>query len=155
MPSVYRFSEVFAIFPSMEETKTEKNDKIDWAELRRRIAAVPIIIPPKHVKHPNRSPESIEKRRIRSRERSRKRYWTKRDEVIAYRKKWEQENPDKVKAKKKRFYEKHKLDPVWMENHRQKNREYKARKRAEKEAQKLAAMNQGVEPCKSAQDSLS
>ena len=155
MPSVYRFSEVFAIFPSMEETKTEKSDKIDWAELRRRIAATPIIVPPKHIKRPNRSPESLEKRRIGARIRNKRRYWTKRDEVIAYRKAWEKANPEKVKAKKKRFYEKHKLDPVWMENHRQKNREYKARKRAEKEALKLAAMNQGGDPCKSAQDSLS
>lgn len=114
------------------------NDAIDWKKLRARIAETPIIIPPKHVKHPNRSPESLEKRREGARIRNRRRYWTKRDEVIAYRKAWEKANPEKVKAKKKRFYEKHKQDPEWMEKHRQKNREYKARKRAERQAQKEA-----------------
>jgi len=82
-----------------------------------------------------------------ARARSKKRYWTKRDEVIAKRKEWEQKNPDKVKAKKKRFYEKHKLDPEWMEHHRQKNREYKARKRAEKAALLAGIQPQEVQTC--------
>lgn len=38
-------------------------DEIDWSKLRARLRETPIVVKPKHVKHPNRSPESLEKRR--------------------------------------------------------------------------------------------
>lgn len=107
-------------------------DTIDWKELRRRIAETPVIVPPKHVKRPNRSPESIEKRRASGRIRCKKRYWNNREHCLQLQREWEKAHPEKVKAKRKRYYEKHKNDPEWMEHHRQKNREYKARKRMEK-----------------------
>lgn len=105
-----------------------KTDTIDWKEVHRRIAETPVIVPP----GPSR--KSIERRRRRDRERWNKYYHENTEHCHERQKEWEQANPDKVKAKRKRFYERHKLDPVWMENHRQKNREYKARKRAEKAA---------------------
>lgn len=112
------------------------SDAIDWVELRRRIALTPVIVPPKHVKRPNRSPESIERRRASGRIRSKKRYWNNREHCLFLQREWEKENPEKVKAKRKRYYENHKDDPEWMEHHRQKNREYKARKMERDKAQK-------------------
>lgn len=104
-------------------------DDIDWAKLRARIAETPVVVKPKHIKHPNRSPESIEKRKIGARARNKKRYWANRDECLAENRAWEKANPEKVKAKKKRFYDAHKTDPAWMENHRRKNKETKMRRK--------------------------
>ena len=114
-------------------------DNIDWSVLRSRIAETPVVSRPKHVKHPNRSPESLERRRVSARERQRKHYWEHRDEERQRQKDWEVDNPERVRAKRKRFYDSHKDDPVWMEARRQKNREYKARKRAERLAGAAAA----------------
>lgn len=104
-------------------------DKIDWRRLRSRIAETPIVVHPKHIKHPNRSPESLGRRKARARERAKERYRENPELHHARYKEWEKANPDKVKAKKKRFYDSHKNDPVWMDNHRRHNREYKARMR--------------------------
>ena len=73
-------------------------DDIDWAKLRARIAETPVVVKPKHIKHPNRSPESIEKRKIGARARNKKRYWANRDECLAENRAWEKANPEKVKA---------------------------------------------------------
>jgi len=102
---------------------------IDWAEVRRRIAETPISVPPKHVKRPNRSPESLERRKVKARERQKRHYWNHHDEMLAKYHKWEQENPDKVKAKRQRYYERLKQDPERLERKRQRNREYKRRKK--------------------------
>lgn len=112
------------------------SDAIDWVELRRRIALTPVIVPPKRVKHPNRSPESIERRRASGRIRCKRRYWKNREHCLQLQREWEKAHPERVKAKRKRYYESHKNDPEWMERHRQKNREYKARRREREMAQK-------------------
>lgn len=104
-------------------------DEIDWARLRARIAETPVVVKPKYIKHPNRSQESLEKRRIGARIRNKNRYWANREECLASNRAWEKANPEKVKAKKKRFYDSHKNDPIWMENHRLKNRETKIRRK--------------------------
>lgn len=115
-----------------------KEDAIDWNELRRRIAATPIIVPPKHIKRPNRSPESIAKRKERARVRWKEFYHENLEHCRERQRAWEHANPDKVRAKRKRSYEKMKLDPEWLERKRQRNREYKARKRMEKLAAQAA-----------------
>lgn len=115
-----------------------KEDAIDWKELRRRIAETPIIIPPKHIKRPNRSPESLEKRRKSSRERWKKFYYNNLEYCHERQKQWEHANPEKMKAKRSRYYAKLKLDPERLERKRQRNREYKARKRMEKLAAQAA-----------------
>ena len=109
-----------------------KSDVVDWKKLRERIAETPVIMPRKHRRHRNASPEAVEARRADDRERWRRNYHAKPEQYHAMQKAWEDANPEKVKAKRKRFYDSHKNDPEWMENHRRKNREYKARKRAEK-----------------------
>lgn len=108
------------------------SEEIDWNELRKRIQKSPVLVRPNHVKHPNRSPESIEKRKKRARERWVEYYHENSERCHARQKAWEQANPDKVKAKRKRFYEAHKNDPEWMEKKRAKNREYKRRKKLER-----------------------
>lgn len=55
-----------------------------------------------------------------------------------WQKKWEAANQDKVKAKRQRCYEKLKQDPVRLERKRQRNREYKARKRIERQTAQAA-----------------
>ena len=107
-------------------------DEIDWAKLRARLRETPIVVKPKHVKHPNRSPESLEKRREGARARCKKHYWANREECLRLQKEWEKANPEKVKAKRKRCYEKHKTDPEWMERKRARQREYKRRKKLER-----------------------
>lgn len=107
-------------------------DTIDWKELRARLLETPIVMKPKHIRHPNRSPESLEKRKIGARARSKKRYWANREKCLKLQREWEKANPEKVKEKKKRFYDAHKDDPVWMENHRRINRETKQRARFKK-----------------------
>lgn len=108
------------------------SEQIDWQEVRKRIQQKPVIVPPKHVKHPNRSPESIEKRRAQSRKRSKEYRLKNPEKVHAAEKAWRTANPEKVKAKKKRFYEKHKTDPEWLEKKRARQREYKRRKKLER-----------------------
>lgn len=85
--------------------------KIDWGEVRRRIAGIAIVaMPPKKVgrrKLVPGTPEHAEYRR-REAERQREYYATHKEEVRARRKAWEKANPDKVKAKKHRYYEAHK-----------------------------------------------
>lgn len=115
---------------------TDSPDTIDWAELRRRIAGTPYIVPPRHVckrKPPNRSPESLEKRRARARVRWVKYYQENKEHCHERQKAWEQANPDKVKAKKRRYYEKHKQDPEWLEAKRARQRAYKLRKKLERQ----------------------
>ena len=108
-------------------SRTEvKPDTIDWKEVRRRIAETPVIVPP----GPSR--KSIERRRRRDRERWNKYYHENPEHCHARQKEWELANPDKVKAKRQRCYEKMKLDPERLERKRQRNREYKARKRLER-----------------------
>lgn len=110
-------------------------DGIDWAEVRRRIGSAPVTRP-RRIAHPCRSPESLERRRAGARERQKRHYWADPEKSRKRAREWEKLNPDKVKAKKKRFYDSHKNDPVWMEEHCRRNREYKARKKAERLASK-------------------
>lgn len=114
--------------------------EIDWGRLRERIQATPYIVKPKHVKHPNRSPESIERRRESARARTKKYYWDNREECLALQRAWEKAHPEKVKAKKKRFYDSHKNDPVWMENHLRMGRETKQRARFKKYVLTMSVM---------------
>lgn len=115
-------------------------DGIDWGKLRARLLETPYVVKPKHIKHPNRSPESLERRREGARARSKKRYWANRDKCLAEQRAWEKDNPDKVKAKKKRFYDAHKDDPEWMEKHRRMNRETKQRARFKKYVITMSAL---------------
>jgi len=102
---------------------------IDWAEVRRRIAETPISVPPKHVKRPNRSPESLERRKERAR------LWNKeyrkehKDQIREWYREWQRDNPEKVREKKRRYYEKLKQDPERLERKRRQNREYKKRQK--------------------------
>lgn len=52
------------------------SDAIDWAEVRRRIALTPVVVPPQHPKYYERPPppEALEKHRRAARERQRVRY---------------------------------------------------------------------------------
>lgn len=109
-------------------------DGIDWQLLRGKIAATPVAIHPKHIKHPNRSKESEEKRKAGARARSKKRYWSNREKCLELQREWEKANPEKVKAKRKRYYDNHKDDPEFKERKNARNREYKKRKREEKAA---------------------
>ncbi len=120
-----------------------QDDKINWTKLRARIAATPIILP-KSKKELEQ--ERIERKKQRSRERWRKHYNEHREECIAKQRTWEKSHPEKVRAKKKRFYEAHKSDPVWMENHRRKNREYKARRRERERLAREQAMAVAIAP---------
>lgn len=103
-----------------------QDDKIDWTKLRARIAATPVILP-KTKKELEQ--ERIERKKRLAREKWRKHYIEHRDKCLAKQKAWEQAHPDKVRAKKQRFYAIHKTDSEWMEKHRRQNREYKARRR--------------------------
>ena len=123
---------VICYIPYRPRTEDFMADGIDWGRLRARLLETPYVVKPKHIKHPNRSPESLERRRVSARARSKKHYWENREECLAAQRAWEIANPDKVKAKKKRFYDAHKDDPVWMENHRRMNRETKQRARFKK-----------------------
>ena len=100
-------------------------DGIDWGRLRARLLETPIVVKPKHVKRPNRSPESLERRRVAARERSRKAYWEHREEHLAAQRAWEKANPEKVRAKRKRFYDAHKDDPDFKEKKALRNKAYK------------------------------
>ena len=107
-------------------TMTAKTDTIDWKEVRRRIAETPLIVPS------GPTPEATERRRSRARDRWRKHYYANLEHCHERQKDWEAANPDKVKAKRHRCYEKMKQDPERLERKRRRNREYKARKRLEK-----------------------
>ena len=104
-------------------------DEIDWQLLRGKIAVTPVVIRPKHIKHPNRSKESEEKRKAGARARSKKHYWANREECLKQQRDWEKANPEKVKAKRKRYYDSHKDDPEFKERKNARNREYKRRKK--------------------------
>ena len=106
-------------------------DTIDWSKLRARLLETPYVVKPKHIKHPNRSPESQEKRKVRARERNRERYWANREECLRLQREWEKANPEKVKAKKKRFYDAHKDDPVFKAKRAAQKKAYRERKKAE------------------------
>lgn len=108
------------------------DDTIDWTALRQCIASRPIAVRPKYVRHVNRSPESIERRRTQSREWWKEHYAANPSLYKAKQRLWEKENPDKVKIKRKRYYDLHKDDSEWMARHRQKNREYKQRQQFKK-----------------------
>lgn len=107
-------------------------ENIDWAELRRRIQETPIVEPVKHIRHPNRSPESTEKRKAAARKRWKDFYWENREHCLERQKAWELANPEKVKAKRKRSYEKHKDDPEFKAKKAAYNKAYKARKKMER-----------------------
>ena len=121
----------FAAPPFFQRQRIVVDETIDWSELHARICETPIVGRPKHIKHPNRSPESLERRKVRARERSRERYWANREECLRLQREWELANPDKVKAKKKRFYEAHKNDPVFKAKRAAQKKAYMARKKAE------------------------
>ena len=108
--------------------------EIDWRRLRERLQDTPVIVPVKHVRKIHRSPESLEKRKAGARARSKKRYWDNREQCLKANREWELANPDKVKAKKHRYYENHKNDPEFKRKKAEYNRMYKARKRAERQA---------------------
>lgn len=107
-------------------------DTIDWSKLRARLLETSYVVKPKHIKHPNRSPESLERRRVSARARSKKHYWENREECLRLQRAWEIANPEKVKAKKKRFYDAHKDDPVFKAKRAAQKKAYRARKKAEK-----------------------
>lgn len=93
------------------------NDSIDWQEVRRRVreraeAQLAAFVPPPPKKPGRRqlvkgTPEYIE---FRAKESERQKDYRNRnkDKVAAKNREWELKNPDKVKAKKHRHYEKHK-----------------------------------------------
>ena len=105
------------------------DEGINWASLRARIALTPVVVKPKHVKHPNRSPESLERRKEGARVRSKRYYWNNRDKELQRQREWEMANPDKVRDKRRRSYEKCKQDPEWLERKRARQREWKRRKK--------------------------
>ena len=107
--------------------------EIDWRRLRERLQDTPVIVPVKHVRKIHRSLESLEKRKVGARARSKKRYWGNREQCLKANREWELANPEKVKAKKHRYYEKHKNDPEFKRKKAEYNRMYKARKRAERQ----------------------
>ena len=113
-------------------------DEIDWGKLRARLLETPIVVKPKHIKHPNRSPESQEKRKAGARARSKKRYWANREKCLRLQREWELDNPEKVKAKKHRYYEAHKDDPEF----KAKRAAWKKAARERKRAKKLASLEQ-------------
>lgn len=97
---------------------TDSPDTIDWAELRRRIAGTPYIVPPRRVskrKPPNRSPESLEKRRARARVRWVEYYQENKEHCHERQKAWERANPE------------------WLEAKRARQRAYKLRKKLERQ----------------------
>ena len=100
---------------------------IDWKEVRRRIAETPVVTPPKHVKHPNRSPESLQRRKERARIRNKEYREEHKEQIREWYRQWQRANPEKVRAKKQRYYEKLKQDPARLERKRQRDREYKKR----------------------------
>ena len=113
---------------------------IDWAKLHQRIQESPVIQPVRHIRKPNRSPESIERRAQRARERWKAFYWDHREHCLERQRAWELANPEKVKAKRKRSYEKYKDDPEFKAKKAQYSKLYKARKKQERLlAQKAAA----------------
>ena len=101
-------------------------DTIDWTRLRARISETPVAYKQKPVIRKAKTPEE---KRADACKRSKKYYWSHRQERIDAFKAWERNNPEKVKAKKHKYYAAHKTDPEWMEHHRQKNRDFKKRKR--------------------------
>lgn len=109
-------------------------NEIDWRRLRERLQDTPVIVPVKYVRKIHRSPESLEKRKAGSRARNKKRYWENREQCLKANREWELANPDKVKAKKHRYYEKHKNDPEFKRKKAEYKRMYTARKRAERQA---------------------
>ena len=107
-------------------------DTIDWTLLRKRIAQTEVVLPERKRTRKDRTLEELEEYRRKERERNKDYRERNPDKVHEREKRWRHDNPDKVRAKKKRFYDAHKGDPVWMEEHRRRNREYKLRKRLEK-----------------------
>lgn len=106
-------------------------DSIDWEKLRARIQETPVVVKPKHIRHPNRSPESLVKRKERSKVRCREYYQEHKDELRVKYKEWVAANPDKVQAKKKRYYERHKDDPAFKAKRAEWKRMWLARAKVE------------------------
>ena len=100
-----------------------KTDIIDWKEVRRRIQMTPVVVPPVP------SPEALERKRAKSRAKWNKYYHSHLEHCHSRQKAWEEANPEKVKAKRDRCYAKLKLDPVRLERKRERQRQYKARKK--------------------------
>ena len=97
------------------------DERIDWTELRRRIALTPIVMPP------TPSQEMVERKRERDRTRWNSYYHDNIDHCRERQNDWAASNPDKVKAKRDRCYAKLKSDPVRLERKRERQRQYKAR----------------------------
>lgn len=134
-----------------------KENEIDWKKLRQRIAEVPIfplVKENKNQKTKGKTPEEIQE--FKQKEHDRQKKWREEhpEKCREMQRDWAHRNPDKVKAKRKRNYDNHKDDPEWR-NHRsekqrafmerlkadpvryelfkQKKREYKQRKKLEKQ----------------------
>lgn len=115
-------------------------DTIDWIKLRQRIQETPIVVPVRHARRLNKSPEAAESHRAAARERWKRHYWENREHCLERQKAWELANPEKVKAKRKRSYKKHKDDPEFKAKKAAYNKAYKARKKMERLlAQRAAA----------------
>jgi len=100
-----------------------ESEQIDWAEVRRRIASTPVIA------RPEPTDAALERKRKSARDRWHRRYEADPEHCREVRRAWEAANQDKVKANRARCYEKLKQDPVRLERKRQRQREYKARKK--------------------------
>ena len=98
-------------------------DLIDWKEVRRRILLTPVAVPPV----PSR--ESLERKRAKDRARWNRFYHEHPGHCHGRQKAWEEANPDKVKAKRDRCYAKLKLDPARLERKRERQRQYRARRK--------------------------
>jgi hypothetical protein len=72
------------------------------------------------------------KLRKQKREWSRRTYLIQKDKIKARNDKWTKKNPDKVRAKYKRYYNKVRNDPIKWKKMKQKCREAKARRRTRK-----------------------
>lgn len=134
-----------------------KENEIDWKKLRERIAEGPIfplVKENKNQKTKGKTPEEIQE--FKQKEHDRQKKWREEhpEKCRELQRDWAHRNPDKVKAKRKRNYDAHKDDPEWR-NHRvekqrafmerlkadpvryelfkQKKREYKQRKKLEKQ----------------------
>ena len=134
-----------------------KENEIDWKKLRERIAEGPIfplVKENKNQKTKGKTPEEIQE--FKQKEHYRQKKWREEhpEKCRELQRDWAHRNPDKVKAKRKRNYDAHKDDPEWR-NHRvekqrafmerlkadpvryelfkQKKREYKQRKKLEKQ----------------------
>lgn len=98
-------------------------EQIDWTDVRRRIASTPVVVKPPP------TDAALDRKRKMARDRWHRRYDADPEHCREVRRAWEAANQDKVKANRARCYEKLKQDPVRLERKRQRQRDYKARKK--------------------------